>query len=181
MVFFVIPWIIMVVGIAINVLVDRHPNKRTAPRFVEIALLWTMVWMSVWGLIGVLGHIGPNSQEIAAQIGYAPSMFQWEVGFGDLALSVLGIGAFWFRDRWLTAAVVALAISYGGDAIGHIMEYVGSGNVAPDNVWAIPSDILQPLLAVILLVLYRRGLGRLPTLPKHGVVGAGTGAHRSTD
>ena len=115
------------------------------------------------GLLAAFGHIGPGAADSAASIGYAPSMFQWEVGFADLALGVLGVASFWFRDRWLTAGVVALAISYGGDAIGHIMQYVAHDNTAPNNVWAIPSDIAQPLLGIILLLLYRRGLGKLPT------------------
>jgi hypothetical protein len=51
------------------------------------------------------------------------------------------------------------------------MEYYGQGNDAPNNTWAIPSDIAQPLVAIVLLILYRRGLGRLPAMPKHGVVG----------
>lgn len=171
MIFFVIPWIVLVIGVLVTVLVDRSPMRRTGERVVEIALLWVVVWFGVWGLVGVMGHIGPNSAEVADSIGYAQSMFQWEVGFGDLALSVLGIASFWFRDRWLTAGVVALAISYWGDAIGHVMQYVGDGNDAPNNVWAIPSDIAQPLLAIVLLVLYRRGLGRLPASPHRGVLG----------
>jgi hypothetical protein len=170
-IFFLVPWLVLVIGVVANVLLDRHPQRRTSARMVEIALLWTVVWFGVWGLFGVLGHIGPNSAEIASSIGYAPSMFQWEVGFGDLALCVLGIAAFWFRDRWLTAAVVALAVSYWGDAIGHVMQYVSHDNTAPDNVWAIPSDIAQPLLGLILLVLYRRGLGKLPAGYRHGVQG----------
>lgn len=172
MTFFLIPWMVLIVGIVLNALLDRHPLRRTRPRLVEIALLWTVVWFAVWGLVGVAGHIGPNSQQIAESIGYAPSMFQWEVGFGDLALCTLGIASFWFRDRWLTAGVVALAISYWGDAIGHVMQYVGDGNDAPNNVWAIPSDILQPLFGIVLLLMYRRGLGRLPQAGKHGVMGA---------
>ena len=172
MLFFLIPWIILAIAIPVNVLLDRHPMRRTRARVVELALLWVMVGLSVWGLVGVFGHIGPDSAQSAEEIGYAPSMFQWEVGFGDLALSVLGIGAYWMRDRWLTAAVVALTISYGGDAVGHVMQLVGDSNTAPNNVWAIPSDILQPLLAVILLILYRRGLGRLPAGYRHGVASA---------
>ena len=171
MIFFVVPWLIFIIGVGISVLADRHALRRTAPRIVEIALLWTVVWFAAWGLIGVFGHLGPNSVDIAESIGYAPSMFQWEVGFGDLALCALGIGSYWFRDRWMTAGVVALAISYGGDAIGHVMQYVGDNNTATNNSWAIPSDIAQPLLAVILLLLYRRGLGRLPSGFRHGVVG----------
>ena len=86
-------------------------------------------------------------------------MFEWEVGWGDIAIGVLGVGCAWrhFRDGWMTAAVVALAISFWGDAIGHIMQLVAHDNHAPDNVWAIPADIGGPLLALILLVLYRSG------------------------
>ncbi len=171
MFYFVVPWILLIIGITANALLDRHPARRSAPRLVEIALLWVVVGLAAWGLIGVLGHIGPNSEQMAVSIGYTPSMFQWEVGFGDLALSTLGIVAFWWRDRWMTAAVVALAISYWGDALGHVMQYVGDGNDAPNNVWAIPSDIVQPLLGIVLLVLYRRGLGKLPTGYRHGVAG----------
>lgn len=170
MFFFVLFWILLVAGFAINALLDRHPQRRTKPRLVELALLWVVVFGGVWGLIGVFSHIGPYSAQTAASIGYAPSMFQWEVGWGDLTLCVLGIGSFWFRDRWLTAAVVAVTISFGGDAIGHIMQW-SQGNLAPDNTWATPSDILQPLLGILLLIAYRRGFGRLPELPAHGVVG----------
>jgi len=172
MYFFFIPWVVLIVGIVVNVLLDRHAERRTSARFVEIALLWTVVWFGVWGLLAAFGHIGPGAADSAASIGYAPSMFQWEVGFADLALGVLGVASFWFRDRWLTAGVVALAISYGGDAIGHIMQYVAHDNTAPNNVWAIPSDIAQPLLGIILLLLYRRGLGKLPTGYRRGVQGA---------
>jgi hypothetical protein len=171
MAFFITPWVIFILGVAINFLVDRHPSRRTGARFVEIALLWNLVWFGAWGLIGVAGHLGPTSGQIAESIGYAQSMFQWEVGFGDLVLVVLAIGSYWMRDRWMTAAVIAIAIAFWGDAIGHVMSYYSDGNTAPNNVWAIPSDILQPLIGVVLLVLYRRGLGRLPQGPKHGVLG----------
>lgn len=174
MYFFFIGWVVFVVGLALNIALDRNSARRTKPRVVELALLWVVVWFAAFGLVGVIGHIGPNSAQVAAEIGYTPSMFQWEVGFGDLALSVLGILAFWFRDRWLTAAVVVVAVSYCGDAIGHIMEWSG-GNEAVNNVWAIPSDIGQAIFGIVLLVAYRRGRGRLPALPKHGVLGeAGT-------
>ncbi len=174
--FFVAPYAVLIIGLAINILADRHPTRRTGPRIVELALLWWVVWLGVWGLLGVFSHLGPLSQQTAAEIGYAPSMFQWEVGFGDLTLSVLAIGCYWFRDRWLTATVLAIAISFGGDAIGHVMQYYGDGNAAPANTWAIPGDILQSVGGIVLLLVYRRGLGQLPQLPPHGVVGSGDAA-----
>lgn len=158
MAFFVGQWVVLLIGWAIHTLVDRRPGRRTRARVVELALLWVLVGGGVWAVLGGLSHIGPYATETANQIGYAPSMFQWEVGWGDLALGVLGIGCAWRRLRgtWLTAAVVSLAVAYGGDAIGHVMQLVAHDNRASANVWSLPSDIVQPLLAIVLLIVYRR-------------------------
>lgn len=156
--FFLAMWLLLIVGWLVHALVDRHPDRRARPRLAELALLWLLVGGGAWAVLGGLGHVGPNSDGVAEQIGYAPSMFQWEVGWGDIATGVLGLGCAWRRLRgsWMTAAVVALAISYGGDAVGHLMQLVAHDNRAPANVWALPSDLLQPLLATALLVAYRR-------------------------
>lgn len=161
--FFIVQWVLILGGATIHVLVDRHRHRRTGGRVVELYLLWILAAGGAWAVFGGFGHIGPNSTEIAEQIGYDQSMFQWEVGWGDIALGVLGIGCIWKRDSWLTAAVVALVIMYGGDAIGHIMQYVEHDNTEPNNVWAIPSDILQPVLAVVLFAAYRRRERTAPT------------------
>lgn len=158
MAFFLTPWVVLIVGWLIHVWFTRRHGNRTGHRVVELALLWVMVGFGVMSLLAGLSHIGPNADEIAAGIGYAPSMFQWEVGWADLALGVLAVGTARtsLRDGWLTAAVVTMAIMYWGDAIGHIMQWQVHDNTAPNNVWAIPADIAQPLLALILLVAYRR-------------------------
>lgn len=157
--FFLAPWVIALIGFVLHVFLDRSPQHRTSHRVIELALLWNLVFFGAWSILGGLGHIGPTSGALAEQIGYTQSMFQWEVGWADIALGVLGIGCAWKSGRggWMTAAVVTLVIMYWGDAIGHVMELVAHDNQAPSNVWAIPSDVLQPLLAAILLVLYRRG------------------------
>jgi hypothetical protein len=158
MAYFILMWCTLILGFAVHVVVDRHPGRRTGPRVIELGLLWVLVAGGLWAIFGGLGHIGPSSASVADQIGYAPSMFQWEVGWGDIALGVLGVATAWRRLRgtWMTAAVVALAVSYGGDAIGHIMQLVAHDNRASANVWSIPSDIAQPILAVLLLMAYRR-------------------------
>ena len=158
--FFAIPWIVTIVGFAIHAVLDRKPNRRTPYRLVELALVWLLAFGGAWSIFGALAHLGPNSTDVAKGIGYAPSMFQWEVGWGDIVIGVLGLGVIWKRDSWMTAAVVALTLGYGGDAIGHFMSWLGpSKNDAVNNVWAIPSDIMGPLVAIILLVIYRK-LGR---------------------
>jgi len=156
--FFIGQWVILIIGWAAHTFFDRHANRRTRARAVELGLLWVMVGGGVWAVLAGFSHIGPYATQTAKQIGYVPSMFQWEVGWADLAIGVLGIGCAWRRRRgsWLTAAVVALAISYGGDAIGHIMQVSKDHNLASTNVWSLRSDLLQVVLAVALLVAYRR-------------------------
>jgi hypothetical protein len=162
--FFAFQWVVILTGAGIHFLVDRHRHGRREGRGVELTLLWVLVFGGAWAIVSGVMHTSGTSGQLAESIGYAPSMFQWEVGWGDIALGVLGVGCAWvaLRDRWMTAATVVLAVQFGGDAIGHIMEWVANDNTAPDNIWAIPSDVAQPLLAIILLVAYRRSVrGRL--------------------
>lgn len=160
--FFAFQWVAILVGFGVHLLVDRRRHGHLHGRAVELALLWVVVFGGAWAIYGGLGHISGMSDQLAEQIGYAPSMFQWEVGWGDIALGVLGVGCAWrsLRGQWMTAAVVVLVIAYGGDAIGHIMQWVANDNTAPNNVWAIPSDIVQPLVAVALLLAHRRSQAR---------------------
>jgi hypothetical protein len=162
--YFAMQWVFILGGATIHLFVDRHRHGHRPGRVVELYLLWVLVFGGAWAIYGGILHTSGASGQLATSIGYAPSMFQWEVGWGDIALGVLGVGCAWkvFRGQWMTAAVVVLAIQYGGDGIGHIMQWVAHDNLAPDNVWAIPSDFAQPLVAVLLLLLYRKSpLGRL--------------------
>jgi hypothetical protein len=170
MLVFLAPWILFVVGLSVHVFIDHSPLRHTWPRIVELTLLWLLVFGGTTSMIAALGHLGPWSIDTAESIGYAPGMFQWEVAFADLALGVLSVFSVVFRDRWLTAAVVAGAVFYGGAALGHLQE-MGGGNMNPGNVWSLPSDLALAILGVALLVLYRRGLGKLPRGPRYGVVG----------
>jgi hypothetical protein len=154
--YFVLTVLIPTIGPLIHVFVDKNPKRRTAPRVVELFLIWIVAGTGAAGVVGALGHIGPNSTDIAEEIGYEQSFFQWEVGWGDLALSIVCIMTIWKRGSFLTAAVIVLVVQYGGDAIGHIMQLVSHDNTEPGNVFAIPTDIVFPLAAAILLYFYRR-------------------------
>lgn len=147
--------LVIVLGAVLHVLFDRNPQRRTKRRVVELFLIWFVAAGGVMAILAGLMHTGPMSADVAGGIGYRPSMFQWEIGWADIAIGVVGVACIWKRGSWLTCAVIVLAISYWGDAIGHVMQYVAHDNTAPDNVWAIPSDILQPLINICLLVAYR--------------------------
>jgi hypothetical protein len=173
--FFLVPVVIVVVAATIHVRLDKHPDRGTRRRTIELYLIWLTAGSGAWSIFGGIGHIGPNSTEIAEQIGYAPSMFQWEVGWADITIGALGVGTIWRRDGWLTAAVWSWALLYWGDAIGHVMEWVAHDNTEPSNVWVLPTDVGVPLVAVILLAAYRRAsapAGR----PTPAPAGAGVGA-----
>lgn len=153
--FFLFQTLVVLLGAVLHVFLDRNPKRRTKRRVVELFLIWFVAAGGVMAIVAGIGHIGPFSTDVAGGIGYRPSMFQWEIGWADIAIGVVGVTCIWKRGSWLTCAVVVLAISYWGDAIGHVMQYVAHDNMAPENVWAIPSDIVQPLINICLLVAYR--------------------------
>ncbi|MFD5428001.1 DUF6790 family protein [Streptomyces sp. NPDC127084] len=159
--FLVVYVVVLLACPLLHTFADRKPNRRTRFRVTEIWLLWFVGASGLLSVLTGLGHIGPNAPEIADGIGFVHSAFQWEVGWADIAVGAVGFLSIWRRDSFMTAAVIALAILYWGDAVGHIMQLVAHGNRAPQNVQPIYTDILQPLVAVLLLIAYRRqGGGR---------------------
>lgn len=152
---------LMILGAIVHIVVDRSASRRTTGRAAELVLLWILVPAGVFGIFAGVGHIGPDAPEIAKDIGpdFIPSMFQWELGWNDIAVGLLCVLTFRVRNRggWLDAAVWALAISYGGDLAGHISQYYIHDNTATNNVWAIPpAEIYIVGVAVIAWAVYRR-------------------------
>jgi hypothetical protein len=100
---------------------------------VEELLCWTRVALAgVSGQIAGLFHL--LTPEIAARsIGWKPSPFQREVGFGDVGIGVLGLlsarlrGLFWWaRGIWAFAF-------FSSAAVGHFIEQQLAGNFVPGN------------------------------------------------
>lgn len=151
----------------IGATIHRHRDKqpRSTARTLEIYLIWWLVVaVGIAGLFGAMYHFfdGPAT---AREIGYTngDGGFQTEVGFGDLALSVLAILCIWFRDRFVLATVIALSIMYLGDAYGHIHQEAIHDNHDPDNTGAVLYlDILLPLVAIGLYALRERALRLAP-------------------
>jgi hypothetical protein len=86
-------------------------------------------------------------------------MFQWEIGWADIALGVLGVLCVRrsHRGGWTDATLVALAVAFFGDGIGHVMQLIEHDNLAPDNVWAIPTCFLVPLSVLFVHLARRHG------------------------
>jgi hypothetical protein len=154
---------IALVGAAIHRHRDSQP--RSSARTLEIFLVWWMVVaVGTAAIFGAMFHFfdGPDT---ANNIGFTngDGGFQTEVGFADLAIGVLGVLCARFRDGFLLAAVLAVSISYLGDAYGHLHQAAIHDNHARDNtgltLWA---DVIVPLVAIALYSLRERALRRVP-------------------
>jgi hypothetical protein len=166
--FFAAFWVVLVLGFLIHWWADRRRHGARPHRTAELLLVWVVVLGGLWTILAGLGLIDGDAHRDAISGGYTPSMYEWEVGWADIAMGALGMACAReaLRGQWMTAAVTVLAISFGGDAIGHIMAWTAHGDTAAVNVWAIPADILQAGLAVLLLITYRRLHGSEPSPPR---------------
>jgi hypothetical protein len=154
--FFLFQLASLIVGALIHTYADRKPNRRTRYRVTELWLLWFVAGGGAWLVFAGTGHIGPNAPEIAEDIGFRHTPFQWEVGWADIAFGVLGFVCIWKRGSFMTAAVIGTVILLWGDAIGHVMQWVSHDNTAVDNTWAILPDVAVTSVSLVLLGVYRR-------------------------
>ena len=93
----------------------------------------------------------------AADIGWQPSPFQFEVGMADLAMGVAACISFWRSVDFKAAVVIINAIFLLGDAIGHVRQMMAEGDFASGNA-GVPfiGDLVFPALSIILLIIVQR-------------------------
>jgi hypothetical protein len=145
----------LIVGL-IHVLRDKQP--RTASRVAEVLLLWLLVINTgVGGLFAFIAHT-VYADSTAASIGWPTgNPFQTEVAVANLAICVLGILCYWFRDQFWLATVIGNAVWQLGDAVVHIRQIIIANNWAPNNAGTtLYTDIAIPIILIALLVIARR-------------------------
>ncbi len=157
-------------GFLAHLLVRRH--RRSARQNLDLLLLWLFgVTVGAVGLFAGLGHT-TFAQQTAAQTGFpANNPFQWEVGWTDIAIGVLGLICLFRRDFWWPTAIVN-AVFLWGATWGHIYQLVVHGNHHPGNSGPVLyADVLVPLLILVLLAVR----SRLPEAmnPESAASGAG--------
>ena len=93
----------------------------------------------------------------AADIGWEPSPFQFEVGMADLAMGAAACISFWRSVEFKAGVVIINAIFLLGDAIGHVRQMIADGNFASGNA-GVPfvGDLIFPALSIILLIIVQR-------------------------
>jgi hypothetical protein len=125
-----------------------------SPRSAERALSWMLLLpIGVSGIWAAIFHLFFPAVA-AADIGWAVSPFQFEVGMADLAIGVVACLAFKASLPFKAAAVFVASIFLLGDAVGHVQQMIATGNFASGNA-GVPfwTDVLVPALSLILLAL----------------------------
>lgn len=121
-------------------------------------LKWYFFWcLGFYSLMGSIYHVGfPNFT--AAQIGWAPSPFQYEVGVANAVFMVLGFCAFKIQTRhFQLATLIGFCVWFWGDAAGHIYQMLVNHNTAAYNSGlTLYSDIYLPIVGVVLFVMAKK-------------------------
>ncbi|MBN1288607.1 MAG: hypothetical protein JXA49_03105 [Actinobacteria bacterium] len=111
-------------------------RERNTRNILEIILITSIVVLiGSTCLMAGLAHIF-GGENIAADIGWQPSPFEFEVGIANIAIGILGILCIWLRGEMVLAAVVAGSTWMFGNMIGHIRQMVINDNYAPGNAGA---------------------------------------------
>jgi len=131
--------------------------NRSGGTIAECLLAWILLLpIGVTGLWAAVFHLF-FPEIAAADIGWEPSPFQFEVGMADLAMGVAACLSFWRSLDFKAAVVMINAIFLLGDAIGHVRQMIVAGNFAAGNA-GVPfyGDMIFPALSIILLMIVRR-------------------------
>lgn len=156
---FILILIIITILVALTALIRNKIKNRPVNRLIIIKtfllsfLVICVGFGSIWAFIG---HAFLPVQ-VAESIGWATgSPFQTEVAFANLAIGILGILCYFFRDNFWVATVIASSIFLLGAAYVHLMNIISYSNYSVGNAGTIFfMDIIGPVILVVLLILYK--------------------------
>jgi hypothetical protein len=156
----VTPNIIAIILIVIASILHLGARRKelNRERVLRIILLWVLViGVGFSGLFGFAGHVF-MADTVAETIGWLTgSPFQFEVGMANLALGVIGILCYRFRDNFWLCTIVANGVFLFGDGIGHIRQMMVSGDFAPFNTGAtLYWDLGFPVFTILLWLMLRK-------------------------
>ncbi len=154
-----VPILVWVAAIACwGIAVWRGPRPMMQAFVIDRLLRYVFIFpLGVASLWAFVGHVF-FPERAAVEIGWAPSPFQFEVGYANLGIGLASLYAA-FTGFYARVAVAIAASSFLiGAGIGHVMDISEQGNLAPGNAGPIlVTDFLTPMaLLSLLLVAARR-------------------------
>ena len=142
----------------------RAARPMTQAFAVDRALRYLFIFpLGLAGLWAFVGHVF-FSERAAAAIGWAPSPFQFEVGYANLGIGLASLYAAYTGFYGRVAVAIAASCFLIGAGIGHVMDISEHGNLAPGNAGPILiTDFLTPMaILALLLVAARRPRPKSP-------------------
>jgi uncharacterized protein DUF6790 len=148
-----VPILLWVAALACaGVAIWREPRPPLRGFAVDRLLRYLFLFpLGLGGLWGFVGHVF-FAEQAAASIGWANTLFQYEVGVANLGLAFASIYAAFKGFEARFAVAVAAACFLMGAGIIHIVDIVERGNFAPGNAGPIlVTDFLTPVAILVLL------------------------------
>jgi uncharacterized protein DUF6790 len=146
-----LPAFLLVAAVLVAAL--RRDDQPAAERFLSWILLLPVGITGLWAAVFHL--LFPSVS--AADIGWQPSPFQFEVGMADLAIGATAVASFWCSLPFKAAVVWVSSILLLGDATGHVYQMLTARNFASGNAGTpFFMDIIAPALSIILLIVAYR-------------------------
>lgn len=149
---------LLIVGIVVTIVKLRR--ARFARRVVTAPyVLWgeTLFYALGIGFVYV-GLMHAYAQSVVApSIGWAPSPFEYELGWSEVGLGVVALMSLWRGYEFRLASTLIFAIFSFAAAAQHIEQIVNAHNYAPGNAGLVLwfGDIALPLFFLILAFLSR--------------------------
>lgn len=108
-----------------------------------------VIYMVGWAGVGAgISHL-VFGRKISASIGWAPSPYELEVGFADLAMGITGLLAGSYGKEYWLAAILVSSIFRVGCGIGHVRQMIQARDFAPNNTAVLFVNFVVPAVLVL--------------------------------
>ncbi|MTK62970.1 MAG: hypothetical protein F8N15_00085 [Methanobacterium sp.] len=156
---FVVILIILTILVALAGLIRNKIKNEPLTRLIIIKtflLSFLVISVGIGSIWAFIGHAFMPVQ-VAESIGWATgSPFQTEVAFANLAIGILGVLCYFFRDNFWVATVIVSSVFLLGAAYVHVINIINYSNHSAGNAGIIFfMDIIGPVILVVLLILYK--------------------------
>jgi len=149
-----VPILVWVAALAFwGIAVWRGPRPVMQAFVIDRLLRYLFIFpLGLAGIWGFVGHVF-FAERAAAAIGWAPSPFQFEVGYANLGIGLASLYAAYTGFYARVAVAIAASCFLIGAGIGHVMDISEHGNLAPGNAGPIlVTDFLTPMAVLALLL-----------------------------